>query len=140
MADVVVTPANVQTSSRAVLNYNLIAGATITAGQPVYVDPDDNNAVKPVDNDASATAANVVGIAVNGAADGQPVTICTRDPDFTPGFTSTVGAVACTSSTAGGITVTPADNTTGKRVSVLGVMTATNKMNLNIAANTAAIA
>lgn len=72
MADLTITAASVVpvTTSKSVRKEG-IAGGTITAGMPVY--KDSSNEIQPAAN-TSAVLANVVGIALNGASDGQPVT------------------------------------------------------------------
>lgn len=108
MADVSVTAANVVAGATAQKRTG-IAGATITAGQPVYEDSSDSYKFKLADANASAATSNVVGIALHGASSGQPLTIVTEDDDFTPGFTlDLTGAGApktfyFLSATAGGI-------------------------------------
>ncbi len=61
------------------------------------------------------------GIALSAGVAGQTIEMVTQDDNFTVGGTLTTGAVLCTSGTAGGITITPADNTTGIFVQVFGV-------------------
>src|SRR4051812_4215713 len=73
-----------------------IAGATITAGQWVYEDSSASNKFKLADADASLATAGVVGVALHGASDGQPLTIDTEDDDFTPGGTMSLSAAADT--------------------------------------------
>jgi hypothetical protein len=105
MADYTVTAASVLASASAQTVVGK-AGATITAGQSVYKDSSDGE-WKLADCD-TASAANIAtqgnnGIALNGAADGQPITVALSDPDFTPGFTMTVGTTVVISGTAGGL-------------------------------------
>jgi hypothetical protein len=85
MADISITAASVVPSTNAVKRTGT-AGATITAGQLVYKDASDSNKIKLADNDASA-AATVVGIALNGASSGQPITYAETDPELTIGAT-----------------------------------------------------
>ena len=105
MADYSVTAADVLASASA-KRVTGTAGATITAGQAVYRDPSDGE-WKLADAD-TASAAGIGtqgnnGIALNGAADGQPIEVCLSDPDFTPGFTMVVGTTVVISGTAGGL-------------------------------------
>lgn len=107
MTDISVTAASVLASAQAVIR-TMTAGATITAGMSIYEDASDSYSAKPADADASSAASHAIGIALNGAADGQPVRVCTYDPDFTPGATlSLSGAgddgIYVVSGTAGGI-------------------------------------
>jgi predicted transcriptional regulator len=73
MADLSITAADVQPASDT-RKKTVTAGATITAGQAVYLDTTDSNKAKLAD--ASAQASSVAeGIALHGAASGQPLTI-----------------------------------------------------------------
>lgn len=78
------------------------AGATVTAGQPVYVDAADGNSLKPADANASATTAAAVGIALHAALDGQPLEYITAGP-LALGAILTQGLWYVVSATAGGI-------------------------------------
>lgn len=130
--DLAVTAANVLASSSAVIIRNYNAGATITAGQAVYLDST-TSTWKLIDRDAAATGnelATTKGIALVGAASGQPMDVCTKDTDFTPGATLTNGITIYSSDTAGGITSADIP-TTGDYPTVLGVAKSTTKMNLN---------
>lgn len=102
MADLTITAASVLAGSGAKIERDGLAGATITAGQVVYKDAADNR-FKLADND-SATAAvrSPYGIALNGAASGQPLAVLVSGP-ITIGATTVVGTVYCLSSTAGAI-------------------------------------
>jgi hypothetical protein len=107
MADISVTAANVVASANAKTRRG-IAGATITAGQVLYEDGSDSNKLKLADCDATGGATNPVGIALHGAAAGQPLEFVYEDDDFTPGATLSLSAAADTgvyvlSGTAGGI-------------------------------------
>lgn len=119
MPDLVITPANVLASGNAKLRRG-VAGATITAGQTLYEDPTDNNRLKLADADGSATTANVAGVALHGAAAGQPITFTDEDDDFTPSATMTPGGIYVLSGTAGGIAPV-ADLASGDFTSVLMV-------------------
>jgi hypothetical protein len=103
-ADVSVTAGNVSPSVQAITSIGT-AGGTITAGQTVYQDAAGAGVftIKAADTDASATTARVVGVAISGAATGQKVTYVTYDPDFTGGFTATVGVAYVLGDDAGGI-------------------------------------
>lgn len=105
MADYTVTAASVLASSSATI-VNGTAGATITAGQAVYKDATDgdwNLADADTASGAGIGTQGNMGIALNGAADGQPLSVCVKDPSFTPGFTMTVGTTVVISGTAGGL-------------------------------------
>lgn len=83
--------------------YTGIAGATITAGQSVYLDST-TSTVKLADADASAAAAAAIGIALHAALAGQPIRV-QRTGDVTIGATAamTVGTIYVVAATAGGI-------------------------------------
>jgi hypothetical protein len=66
------------------------------------------------------------GIALNGAAVGQSVTVATSDPDFTPGATLVKGSRYYTSGTAGGI-APEADLAALDELTLLFVATSTTK-------------
>lgn len=122
MADVSVTATSVAVASDTVIERGF-AGATITAGQTVYLSSSGTWLL--ADANASATTANVQGIALNGAASGQPVAVAVGG-SLNPGFTVTVGAVYVLSATAGGIAPV-ADLATGWYTGIVGVgITASN--------------
>jgi hypothetical protein len=126
MADVTITPANVLASATAQVNRAGTAGASVTAGQPVYRDGDQS--LKPADANAPAPANSVAGIALNGAEAGQPLAIVTEDSDFAGGFPATAGTVYVLSTNAGAIAPT-SDLATGATAIVLGVGKGNGKLN-----------
>jgi hypothetical protein len=101
MANLSQTAANVAAAAGAKIDTTKIAGATLTAGMPVYIDAADGKA-KIADNNVSAALAAVYGIALNGASDGQPVAICTEG-DVNLGATLAIGEIYALSATAGAI-------------------------------------
>lgn len=123
MADLTITAANVAASGGAKTRTG-IAGATVTAGQVIYLDTSDGR-YKLADSD-SATAAvrSPFGIALNGAASGQPLTVCTEGP-VTIGATLTAGTVYYLSATPGGIAPV-ADLVTGDYPTIIGIATSTS--------------
>lgn len=132
MADLSVTAANVLASAAATIVNNFNFGATVTAGQVVYLDST-TSTWKLLDRDAATTGNEITtlkGIALNGGASGQPANVCVKDTDFTPGATLTNGITIYSSDTAGGITSADIP-TTGDYPTVLGVAKSTTKMNLN---------
>lgn len=118
MADLTVTAANVAKVSGTVQNGT--AGETITAGQALYSDSTDSNHLKLADCDNTSATATFVGIALNGAADGQPIAYLAPGATINPGATVTVGEIYVVSGTAGGI-APEGDLATGDYVSVIGV-------------------
>ena len=118
MADLSITSSSVQPASGATLITGT-AGAAVTAGQPIYKDSGDGNKLKPADANASETTAAAVGIAVNDAADEQPLTYITRGNLVTDG-TTVKGTIYSLSTTAGGIAPV-ADLGTGAFTTILAV-------------------
>ncbi len=133
MPAISITAANVLTSPSATI-YTGTAGATITQGQPLYLDT-----VTSTYKLANAlTNSPVAGIALVGASANQSMIICSRDPNFAPGFSVTTGNVILVGNTAG--TVQPyEDRTTGWYVTSLGVMISASRMNFYITGANAAI-
>jgi hypothetical protein len=130
MADYTLTPANVQPSVNAVIISGL-AGAAITAGQPVYEDTADLDSFnrpkfKPYDANATTPAAILNGprgISANTAGVNQPVDVVISDPAFVHGLTGVVkGDVIVASSTAGGLAPV-ADVVNGWRPAVMMIAT-----------------
>lgn len=106
------------------------AGATITAGQPLWMDESASNVLKLADCDLSAAAATVVGISLHGASSGQPITYATS------GFVTfnavlTAGKAYVAGATAGEINPI-ADLTTNWRTSLLGIAHSTTSLKLVI--------
>lgn len=129
MVDISVTAASVAQGSNARIAHGTF-GATVTAGQVVYLDSADDE-YKLADNDSATAAAKVpVGIALNGGADGQPATI-QKSGEITVGGTLVAGTIYALSGTAGGI-VPLADVTTGDDVVILGVAKSTTVLMLDI--------
>lgn len=106
------------------------AGATITAGMPVYRDADDGRALKACQGDAAGTA-NCDGIALNGAADGQPLAYQTTGP-INLGATLTVGETYVVSDATAGKIRPIGDLGTGDYVTIVGVATTTSNLALDI--------
>lgn len=127
MADLVITAASVISSGRKETG---TAGATVTAGQVVYLDSADNK-FKLADNDSATAAVRAPhGIALNGAATGQPLTVHTGG-SIVIGATVAVGTVYMLSSTAGGIAPV-ADLGAGDYNSTIGVATSTTAIDVDI--------
>ena len=133
MAAISITAANVIPSSTASRSLG-VAGATITAGQAVYIDTTDSNKIKLADANGTTPANTFAGIAENGATAGQKISYVTNDTaGFTIGATVPVlsGDTIWLSPTAGGITKTQADLISGCTVITIGNMLSTTTMNLN---------
>ena len=130
MAAISITAASVLKSSTGQVSVGT-SGATITAGQSVYIDTSDSNKIKLADANGTAPANTFAGIALNAASSGQPVSYCTNDTaGFTIGATVLAGDTIWLSPTAGGLTKTFADFTTLDKIIVVGVMLTTTTMNL----------
>jgi len=138
MADKSVTAANVLASANAKLARG-VAGETITAGQVLYKLSSDQR-LYLADANASAATADAVGIALHGAALGQPIEYVEEDPDFSPGFTLVLSVAADSgvyvlSATPGG--VAPMDDLAAAMFPVvLMVAKSTTKANLKIVKST----
>jgi len=126
MADKTLTAASVVPSAGATLIKQYNFGASITAGQVVYLDA--NLTWQLADANASALTAAFVGIAVNGGAAGQPAVVATSDPAFTHGLAAVAaGDVLILSGTAGAIAPV-ADAASGWYVGVVGVAISATQM------------
>ena len=129
MADLTVTAADVLKGSNAQTK-SVTAGASVSQGEPVYQDTDDNNERKPAAAGDTQIKANCEGIALNAAEDGQPLTILTSG-DLDPGATLTVGETYVVSTTAGGIAPF-GDLSSTNYVTVLGVADAAGNLAVDI--------
>ncbi len=128
MADLTITAASVLADSSATTR-NGSAGATITAGQAVYLDSA-TGTYKLADSNGAAAMRSPVGIALNGAAAGQPLAIAMSGP-VTIGATMTAGVAYYLSDTPGGICPV-ADVGSGEYSTVLGFATSTTVLALKI--------
>ena len=126
MAAITITPANLVPSAQAI-RFNGVAAETITQGQALYLLA--AGTYGKCDNDLSLIAATFVGIAESAGSAGQTISILRSDPALVLGGTLVRGTAVCTSPTAGGLTLTPADNTTGSFVTVIGMATSTSVLN-----------
>jgi hypothetical protein len=130
MAAITITAANVAPSGTSYNTETGTAGASITAGQPLYKDTGDANKLKLADANASSLTATVAGIALHAAASGQPITY-QNSGSISIGATVVAGTIYVAGATAGEIN--PAsDLTTGWRTSILGVATSSSVIRLNI--------
>ena len=127
MADLTITAANVAKGTNAAVVTSYLAGASITAGQSVYLDSA-TNTIKLADADALASSA-AVGVSLNAAASGQPITD-QRSGNITIGATVAVGVAYYVSTTAGGICL-ESDLATGDFPHFLGFATSTTVIALD---------
>jgi hypothetical protein len=129
MADLTITAANVIAGSNATKESG-IAGEAITAGQAVYKSSTTGKYMKADSNSGTAEARKPLGIALNGAADGQPLAV-QKAGDITIGATLTAGTAYYLSDTAGGICPL-ADVGVGEYICLLGLAKSTSVLALNI--------
>lgn len=125
-ADLSITASAVVPSANAQIN-EATAGATITAGQLIYLDSTDLDTksrpkAKLADaNSATAAVRSVAGMAINSASAGQRVSYVYQDPALVIAASGlTAGTIYGLSATAGGLAPS-ADFTTGWYVSVVAV-------------------
>lgn len=129
MADLVITDTAVIAATGSDI-LEATAGATITAGQTIYLDSSDSNSAKLADADASSATAACVGIALNGASDGQPVKYITYG-NLTLNAVLTAGVIYVLSGTAGGIAPS-ADLGSGDNVVILGCASSTTVLKVKL--------
>lgn len=134
MADLSITASQVLAPTDGSGNFaQYIAGATITAGQSVYLDSA-TNTVKLADANASQAAAAAVGIATHAALSGQPVRVMGGRGGYITigaGAAPAVGTIYVVSATAGGI-APHGDLATGAYTTILGVGASTNRIQLDV--------
>lgn len=128
MTDLSITAANVQRGANAIVTQGR-AGETITAGQLVMRNATTGEYVL---SDADGTGLKQVdGIALNGAADGQPLSVQTGG-DITIGATLTAGTTYYASPTAGGICPL-ADVASGDDPIIIGIAKSATVLMIRIA-------
>tara|TARA_R110002167_G_scaffold70512_5_gene199038 strand:- start:52 stop:462 length:411 start_codon:yes stop_codon:yes gene_type:complete len=136
MTDLSITAANVLSGAGS-LTENGVAGDTITQGKPVYLDTADSE-YKLADSDSAAALARVPrGIALNSAADGQPLTIHRKGP-LTIGATLTAGVAYYLSDEPGGICPV-GDLESGDYTCIIGIAISTTVLDVNIQASGVAL-
>ena len=108
----------------------VVYGATISVGQPVYLDSSDSK-YKLADANLSAATATVRGIAMTPGVDTGYGIIATNGSIILVGTTMAVGETYYTGATAGEINPN-ADVTTGWYVSRLGEAASATQMDLSI--------
>lgn len=131
MTDISITAANVVAGANATRDSG-VAGETVTAGQAVYRSSTTNKWMLADNNSATAEAKKAAGIALNGAALNQPLTV-QRSGDIAIGGTLTAGSAYYLSATAGGICPV-ADVTSGSAVCQLGLAKSSTVLALDIQA------
>lgn len=129
MADLIITAANVIADSRARTTLGK-AGATITAGQIVYLDSATATYKLADNNSATVAARSPVGVALNGASSGQPLVVA-ESGRVTIGATLTAGVAYYLSDTPGGLCPV-ADVGAGEYSTIIGIAVSTTVMNVKI--------
>lgn len=122
MADLSITAGSVLKGTNAQVQSGT-AGATITAGQPLYADSTDGFKLKPAIG-TSAAASKCVGISLHAALDEQPVQYLTSG-QYTVGATVVLGQTYVVSAGAAGGVAPISDLTTGNYPSILGIAVTT---------------
>lgn len=97
MSDLTITAASVTKTSG--ITVNAIAGATITAGMPLYIDTANSNVIKPATCESTALTATVCGVSLHAALTGQPIAYAGVDAVINPGATVAVGETYVLSAT-----------------------------------------
>ena len=134
MSDIVVTSSAVVPANASTVIARGTAGASVAAGQVVWADPADANKIKPAQATSQTQADNVVGIALNTAATGQPIAFATSG-DVT--FNAVLGAASLyvlSGANAGGIAPSvDLDTSTDTWYGViLGIATSATNLRLGI--------
>ena len=124
MADVLITPSGVAKTLGSVARGT--GGATITAGMAIYADAADSSQLKPGDCTVVATS-QVVGIALHGSLDEQPVEYQT-DGILEIGATLTEGEVYVLSE--GGAIAPHVDLASADEVVIMGVGTSLGDLDM----------
>ncbi len=127
MADITITAANVAAGAGSQVDQGT-AGATVTAGQVVYLDATTRKYLLADSNGTGTRVPN--GIALNGASNNQPLSVLRSGP-VTIGATLTAGTAYYLSDTAGGICPV-ADVGAAENVVLIGMATSTAVLNVDI--------
>lgn len=131
MTDLTITAASVLAGTGAKVTTGT-AGATITAGQAVYLDSASTGKWLLADSDAASAIARGsarFGIALHGASNGQPLDVQT-DGDITIGATMTAGTAYYLSDEPG-MLCPFADLATGDYVMLVGIATSTTVLRID---------
>jgi hypothetical protein len=129
MADLVITAASVVAGANARITHG-IAGATVTAGQVLYLDPTTGKWNLADTDSATAAVRAATGVALNGAALNQPVAVQTSGL-LTIGATVAAGVAYYLSGDAGGICPV-ADLAAGDFPLIVGMGTSTTVIDVDI--------
>ncbi|MEZ2132472.1 MULTISPECIES: hypothetical protein [unclassified Sinorhizobium] len=129
MADLTITPSAVIAGANSAQEHGT-AGETITAGKAVYKSPTTKKWMLADANSATAAARQAQGIALNGASDGQPITVH-KSGDLTLGAVMTAGQAIYLSDTAGGLCPL-ADVGAGEYVCLIGLAKSTSVLAVDV--------
>ena len=131
MAALTVTTTVVKSPNAQISSGVLGSAVTATAGQYVYVDTSASpNVLRLSVANSTAAAAVCNGVLLTGGTAGQTVLYETADPVLIPGITGmTTGSPVYISTTAGSITSTSADLSSGNYKTIVGQITAATTIN-----------
>lgn len=129
MVDIVITAANVKLISGHAQPF--AAGEAITAGQVAYKDDVTKKAKLSDNDDATAAVRSALGIALNGAATDQPVSLALNGAVISLGAVLTAGTDYYLSGTPGGI-CPRADVTTTDDPIRIGMALTTSNLKIDI--------
>ncbi|RVL76020.1 hypothetical protein CN135_23615 [Sinorhizobium meliloti] len=129
MADLVLTASDIISGSNSAQEHGT-AGETITAGKSVYKSATTKKWMLADSNSATAAARQAGGIALNGASDGQPITVH-KSGDLTVGAVLTAGQAVYLSDTPGGLCPL-ADVGAGEYVCLIGLAKSTTVLAVDI--------
>lgn len=126
-----ITAANVLAAANSRVTWGT-AGATITAGMPLYADASASNKLKGARTDISAALAEVVGIALAGASNDQPLPYLAADGALINlGATLATGKIYGLGQAAGRVQDIN-DCVSGEYISTIGVAISTSQLKVSI--------
>lgn len=137
MADISITAANCVPVAGSLIGYGT-SGATITAGQAIYLEASSNTWKLADNNSATAEARAATALALTGSSSGQPIAYITAGNSVTLGGTMTAGVAYYLSDTPGGICPV-ADLSSGEYPQVIGIATSTTVLRLSFTASGVAL-
>lgn len=128
MADLVIVASSVASGSGVNVLRGNNAGATITAGQLVYLDS--SGLWQLSDANSAAAAKTIGGVSLHASLNGQPLAVQV-DGAITIGATVAVGTIYVLSGTAGGIAPST-DLASGMTTCILGVATSATVITMKV--------
>ena len=130
MAAISITSTDVIAADGAVAKQEFIAGATIAAGDWVYIDTANSNVLKLAQADGTVLEATVFGMALNGGVAGQPILVAISG-DVAVGAVLAVAMTYILSATAGKMDPV-ADLASSSYLSIVGFGTTTSNFRFHI--------